>query len=365
MSTLSCGIIGLPNVGKSTLFNALTNKSVPVENYPFTTIEPNVGIVPLNDLRLEQIAKCEKSAIVVPATVKFVDIAGLVKGASKGEGLGNKFLSHIRQVDATVHLIRTFEDKDVSHVDKSIDPKRDKETVEAELIIKDTETLEKKLKEIKRQAISDKRLAKSASYTEQLLEHLNKGNLAHSFPKSKEEEINTLRQELCLLTDKPILYLVNAAQENINPEVEKKLHHDLGLKDNEVVILIDAKLEEEISKLDTDEQKDFLKDVGLEKSAIDKLVAASFMTLRLITFFTANKNEARQSTIQKGSNIIQAAATIHTDFAEKFIAADVATYEDFIKYAGWQGCKEAGKARLEGRDYILKDGDVLFIRLGA
>lgn len=362
---LSLGIIGLPNAGKSTLFNALTNKSVPVENYPFTTIEPNVGIVPLNDPRLTKVAKCEKSEKVVPATIKFVDIAGLVKGASKGEGLGNKFLAHIREVDAIVHLIRTFEDDNVSHVDKTIDPKRDKETIEAELIIKDTETVEKRFAELKQKARSEKRLAAPAKYIEQLLKHLNEGNLANTFPEPKEEDVQIIRRELFLLTDKPILYLVNTAQEKINRDIEQKLRKELGLKDNQTLILMDAKLEEDISKLEPDEQKEFLREVGLEESSIDKLVEASFMTLNLITFFTANKNEARASTIHKGDHIVQAAAAIHTDFAEKFIAADVASYEDFVKYGGWQGCKETGKARLEGKDCIVKDGEVIFIRHGA
>lgn len=362
---LSLGIIGLPNVGKSTLFNALTNLSVPVENYPFTTIEPNVGIVPLNDPRLEKIAKCEKSKRIVPATIKFVDIAGLVKGASKGEGLGNQFLAHIREVNAIVHLIRIFEDKNVSHIDETIDPKRDKETVEAELIIKDTETVGKRLSELKSKIKGDKKLITQVEFLQQILDHLNKGKLANTFPKPKEEDIQKLRQELFLLTDKPILYLVNAGQEKIKKDFEKKTHGDLGLKDDQVPILMDAKLEEEISKLDQVDRKEFLEEMGLKESSIDKLVGASFMMLHLITFFTANKNEARASTICKGDNIVQAAATIHTDFSEKFVAGDVVSYEGFIKYGGWQKCKEAGKSRLEGKDYVVKDGDVIFIRHGA
>lgn len=362
---LTLGIVGLPNAGKSTLFNALANKSVPVEIYPFTTINPNVGLVPLMDQRLSQIANAEGSKGEVPAVIKFVDIAGLVKGASKGEGLGNQFLAHIREVNAIVHLIRIFIDKNVSHVNETIDPKRDKEIIETELIIKDTETVERKLQDINIKTKGNNNLKDQSVFLQKLLDHLEGGKLAYSYPESTEEESNELKKSLSLLTDKPMLYVVNASQENIDQKSATRFKKKLNLTKDQMLIIIDAKLEEDISKLGMKEQTEFMKDLGIEESSLDKLIQASFNILNLISFFTANKNEARATIIIKGDNIIKAAAAIHTDFSKKFITTDVATFEDFVKFGGWQGCKEAGKVRLEGRDYIVDDGDVIQIRHGA
>ena len=251
---LSLGIVGLPNVGKSTLFNALTNKSAPVENYPFTTIDPNVGIVPLNKTKLKQIAKAEGSKKITPATIKFVDIAGLVKGASRGEGLGNKFLANIREVDAIIHLVRNFEDKNVSIVNKTISPLRDKEIIETELMIRDIETVEKKLAEIDKKSKGDQKLIDRVNYLKKLNEHLTSGKLANNFKKPTEDEVRILRKELFLLTDKPILYLVNDSQEKIDKRKESDLRESLNLEHKQVLVILDAQLEEEISKLEPDEK---------------------------------------------------------------------------------------------------------------
>lgn len=362
---LAIGIVGLPNVGKSTLFNALTASSVPAENYPFCTIEPNVGVIPVNDPRLDKLAKIENSEKVIPAVVRFVDIAGLVKGASRGEGLGNKFLSHIREVDAIVQVIRKFADSNVAHVDKDIDPARDIQTIETELIVKDSESIEKKLKQVEKQSRGDKKLTIYVEYLQKLLEHLNSGKLAFSFKKSKEEDMQKFRKELLLLTDKPFIYLVNEAQENINENLYQELRKSFKLKDNQKLIILDAKLEVELSQLEDTEQKEMLREFGLKKRPLDQLVRTCYEILGLISFFTACEKETRAWTINKGDSIAAAAGTIHTDFSEKFIASDVAAYEDFVKYGGWQKCKEIGKVRLEGREYIVKDGDIVIIRHGA
>ncbi len=362
---LSLGIVGLPNVGKSTLFNALTSSKVPAENYPFCTIEPNTGIIPVNDVRLEKLVKIEKSKDTIPAVVKFVDIAGLVKGASKGEGLGNKFLAHIREVDAIVHVIRRFRDENVTHVDKTIDPKRDKETIETELIIKDLELVEKKLKGLERQVKGDKELKPQYDYLEKIQDELNKGNLIYNLPIPEDKDTAKFRRELYLLTDKPIIYLVNEVQENIDESLKDSIAKELAIEDDKKIEILDANLEVEISQLKRSEQQEFLKDLGLKERPLDRLIRLCYEILGLISFFTAGEKEARAWTIYKGDNIVAAAGTIHTDFADKFIAADVVDYENFMKYGGWLKCKEAGKVRLEGRDYVVKDGDVVVIRHGA
>ena len=362
---LSLGIVGLPNVGKSTLFNSLTAQAVPAENYPFTTIEPNVGIVPVNDKRLNKLSEIEKSGRIVPAIVKFVDIAGLVRGASKGEGLGNQFLSHIREVDTIVEVIRSFEDSNVTHVDKTIDPARDRQTIETELIFKDTEVLEKKLHEFERDSKGNKKLLLTVKHLEGLLHHLNSGKLANEFPKSENNDTKKIRKEIFLLTDKPILYLINETQDKINEKRANECRTKIKLSDNQSLILLDIKLEEEISKLKGDEQKEFLNDLGLTERPLDKLVRVCYKLLGLISFFTAGEMEVRAWTIYDGDSIVEAAGTIHTDFANKFIAADVVSYNNFVEYGGWQKCKDVGKIRLEGKEYIVKDGDVIIIRHGA
>lgn len=363
---LSLGIVGLPNVGKSTLFNALTKGDIAANNYPFCTIDPNTGIAEVKDDRLYKLAKIEKSQNVIPAVVKFVDIAGLVRGAAEGEGLGNQFLSHIKEVNAIIHLIRNFEDSNIPHVDETIEPKRDKGTIELELILKDIDSLENKISKIQRDAKFDKKLARMLEFTKELLEHLQNEKTANSFETDpNDEELNKYRKELFLLTDKPFLYVVNTKFEDISSDSEKLIREKLNLKDEDNLIQIDIKLEEEISKLDDEEKQEFLEELGIDERPLENLIRKSYEILDLISFFTAGEKEARAWTIKKGSSAPQAAGAIHTDFETKFIAADVVYWEDFVKNNGWVGSKDVGKVRLEGRDYEVKDGDVIVFKHGA
>jgi len=344
--SFSIGIVGLPNVGKSTLFHALTKKQVPAENFPFCTIDPNVGIVEVPDERLEKLTKISKSEKTIPTIIEFVDIAGLVKGAHKGEGLGNKFLSHIREVDAIAHVVRDFEDDDIQHVENSIDANRDKEIILLELIMADLATVEKRAKDVKGQAKSgDKEAVRALSALEKIKAQLDNEHPASNAKLTDDEQAAT--KDLQLITQKPMLNVINVAEEDANREPQ-----------NEAEIIISAKIESELAELGEEDAKAMLKDLGLSQSGLDKLITASYRLLNLITFLTSGPEESRAWTVENGSTASQAAGKIHTDFEQGFIRAEVIKYEDFVKYNGELGVKEAGKMNLEGKDYVMQDGDI-------
>ncbi len=357
--SLSIGIVGLPNVGKSTLFNALTKNKVPAENYPFNTIEPNVGVVPVADDRLTKLAEIVKPEKTVPAVIKFVDIAGLVKGAHKGEGLGNKFLSHIREVDAIVQVVRAFESSDVTHVENRVDPRSDVEILETELVLKDLEAVEKKWGQVEKDRGVDQKIK---VFAKGMFEWLGEGKLAFGYDReNKDEDVLKFRKELFLLTDKPLIYLVNQSVNKHETEEMKKLTNELQGE----ILFLDIKMESELSELSDEEKKEYLEGLGLERSGFEKLTQLAYSLLGLISFFTAGEQEVRAWTINKGASAPEAAGAIHTDFQQKFIAADVVDYDHFITLEGWEKARVAGKARLEGKDYIVKDGDVMLFRHGA
>ena len=356
MAKLRVGIVGLPNVGKSTLFNLLTKASIPAENYPFCTIDPNIGIVEVRDGRLNKLAEIEKSMRVVPAIVEFVDIAGLVRGAHKGEGLGNQFLSHIKETSIIVHLVRSFIDDNVTHVEKSIDPERDIETIELELILKDLEVVGSMLPKLERNSKGDKKLQVWVEAVKKLEEHLENEKKASKF--DWPEEFDDKRKELSLLTDKKVIYLINSSDKDIPEKLEKVLA-------GKEYIVTNLKFEQEVRDMSEQEKIEFTKEFGLGLRALEELVKMSYKTLGLLSFFTAGEKEARAWTIEKGMLAPQAAGVIHTDFEKNFIATDVVSYDDFIANGGWNGSKLAGKARLEGKIYEVKDGDVMIIRHGG
>ncbi|MBN1915387.1 redox-regulated ATPase YchF [Candidatus Dojkabacteria bacterium] len=357
--SLSIGIVGLPNVGKSTLFNALTKNKVPAENYPFNTIEPNVGVVAVHDDRLDKLEEIVKPEKKVPAVIKFVDIAGLVKGAHKGEGLGNKFLSHIREVDAIVQVVRAFESSDVTHVENRVDPLADIDILETELVLKDLEAVERKWGQVERDREVDE---KTKEFSKGLLDHLAEGKLAFNFKyEGTEEEIKKFRKELFLLTDKPLIYLINQSVNKHESEDMKKLLTKLQGE----LLFLDVKMESELTDLSDEEKKEYLEGLGLERSGFEKLTQLSYKMLGLISFFTAGPMEVRAWTITAGAKVPQAAGVIHTDFEQKFIAADVVSYGDFVDFSGWEGAREKGKVRLEGKEYIVKDGDVMLFKHGV
>jgi len=366
---LSLGIVGLPNVGKSTLFNTLTNISVPAENYLFCTIEPNIGIVPIPDTRLQTLAKIVNSKNVIAPVIKFVDIAGLVKGAHKGEGLGNQFLANIRETNAIVQIIRIFESKEILHIENRIDPLADKEIIETELILKDLELLDNKILKIKNEVKRDK---KNEKYYELLLglkENLEKGNFGIAYRNQEEyenDDVSKYRKELALLTDKPLIYILNTDEVIFDKDKEiKKFKRLFKINDNNKIILLNIKQEYEISCLNSIEKEEMKKELGLEASALDNLIRDSYCILGLMTFFTAGEKEVRGWTVEIGTRAPQAAGVIHTDFEKKFIAAEVVSYEDFVKYNGWLGVKNSGKIRAEGRGYVFKEGDVAIFKHGA
>jgi GTP-binding protein YchF len=362
--SLKCGIVGLPNVGKSTLFNALTKAGIAAENYPFCTIEPNLGIVEVPDERLAQLAAIAKPQKVIPAIVEFVDIAGLVAGASKGEGLGNQFLANIRETDAIVHVCRCFEDPNVVHVTGEVDPISDLETIATELALADLATVEKAVAKAQPKARSgDKEAAKLVPLLEKVAKALDAGTLARAVIEGEDEE--KLIRPLFLLTMKPSLYVANVAEEGFknNPLLTRVEQH--AEANAAPCVAICAALEAEMADMSDDEKREFLSDLGLDEPGLNRLIRAAYALLGLETYFTAGEKEVRAWTIHKGSTAPQAAGVIHTDFERGFIRAEVISFADFIAFKGEQGAKEAGKMRLEGKEYIVRDGDVMHFRFNV
>ena len=356
--SLQCGIVGLPNVGKSTLFNALTKAGIEAANYPFCTIEPNVGIVEVPDPRLVQLSEIVKPQKVQPAIVEFVDIAGLVAGASKGEGLGNQFLANIRETDAIVHVVRCFEDPNVVHVSGSVDPIRDIEIIDTELALADMATVEKALNRYKKPAnAGDKEAKILVAVLEKCMAQLDQGKPVRALDLSKEERANL--KPFCLITAKPVLYAANVADDGFqdNPLLAAVQQH--AAAEGAEVVALCANIEAEIADLDDADKAEFLADMGLEEPGLDRLIRAGYKLLGLQTYFTAGVKEVRAWTIHAGDTAPQAAGVIHTDFERGFIRAQTIAFDDFIQYKGEAGAKEAGKMRAEGKEYVVKDGDVL------
>lgn len=366
---MKLGIVGLPNVGKSTLFNSLTKAGAESANYPFCTIDPNVGIVAVPDERLKLLGDFYHSKKVTPAVIEFVDIAGLVKGASKGEGLGNQFLANIREVDAIVHVVRCFEDSNIVHVDGSIDPLRDIETINLELIFSDLEILERRISKAVRAARNDKTIAKELALMERIKAHLEDGKMAKSFDDINDEDEQQWLESYNLLTYKPVIFAANVAEDDLADDGASNAGvqavREYAKREDCEVFVVCAEIEQEIAELDDDEKSMFLEELGLKESGLEKLIKASYSLLGLISYLTAGEPEVRAWTIKKGTKAPQAAGKIHSDFERGFIRAEIVSYDDLMACGTYNAAKEKGLVRLEGKDYVVQDGDIILFRFNV
>ena len=366
---MKLGIVGLPNVGKSTLFNSLTKAGAESANYPFCTIDPNVGVVTVPDERLNVLGEMYHTKKIIPAAIEFVDIAGLVKGASKGEGLGNQFLANIREVDAIVHVVRCFEDSNIVHVDGSIDPLRDIETINLELIFSDLEILERRISKAVRAARNDKTIAKELALMERIKAHLEDGKMAKSFDDINDEDEQQWLESYNLLTYKPVIFAANVAEDDLADDGASNAGvqavREYAKREDCEVFVVCAEIEQEIAELDDDEKSMFLEELGLKESGLEKLIKASYSLLGLISYLTAGETETRAWTIKRGTKAPQAAGKIHSDFERGFIRAEIVSYDDLMACGTYNAAKEKGLVRLEGKDYVVQDGDIILFRFNV